>query len=293
MTDSLVPYNAPRHIDRDAWLLHETSSIAYYERCARLCEEFGRACAVEGVGPSGSSYLAHAGDIRRGIEILKISGDYMPLKEFLQLPSLDPRAPTAQAWGDEGREELLRAHQRMSLACAIGAGTLANNPWKGAHWAWLVQGMVSHEEVPNLDQDEAHHGDQSMTVQYLVELGLARPLAQYPRHPIDHRIQAIPGQLCPRTGVWVPSQWADEGAGNFSLAFCVEGRAMQPAYQILGLQKHVISEAEPEYGLEEFASYSPKTKAVATTWYFVEKAAPLAQQPADEAFLRLPGEANT
>lgn len=36
----LLPYDVPRNLDRDAWFLYETTSIPYYELCARLCEEF-------------------------------------------------------------------------------------------------------------------------------------------------------------------------------------------------------------------------------------------------------------
>ena len=36
----LLPYDVPRNLDQDAWFLYETTSIPYYELCARLCEEF-------------------------------------------------------------------------------------------------------------------------------------------------------------------------------------------------------------------------------------------------------------
>ncbi|MCO4889612.1 hypothetical protein MKD50_09555 [Cupriavidus sp. WGtm5] len=31
---------AQRNLDQDAWFLYQTSSLAYYECCARLCEDF-------------------------------------------------------------------------------------------------------------------------------------------------------------------------------------------------------------------------------------------------------------
>ena len=36
---NLRPYDVPRNLDQDAWFLYQTTSTAYYELCARLCEE--------------------------------------------------------------------------------------------------------------------------------------------------------------------------------------------------------------------------------------------------------------
>lgn len=274
----LLPYNEPRDLDRDAWFLHETTSIPYYELCAKLCEEFAHffnklitGHEARGTGRVDywvSRYLTHAENIRRGIGFVKQAGDYMPMHDFLHAPSTDFRGLIENAFGFETRDEWRKPFERMSYACGTGSDVLRNNEWKGPHW--LQRGSLDARDRKLLD-DSSVIGDRSTAIRFLVEQQIATPPNPFPKHPIDRNIRSAPGSRCPQSGVWAPAQWVDEGASVFSLAFCIEGRPMQPAYEILGLEKHVISEAEPEHGLEEFASYSPKTKAVDTTWYFVEK----------------------
>ncbi|WP_416238654.1 hypothetical protein, partial [Raoultella planticola] len=85
---NLKPYNLPRNLDQDAWFLYQTTSIPYYEVCARLCEEFAplHNLFITGRGLHGAArldycvslYLTHAENIRRGIGFVKNGGDYMP-----------------------------------------------------------------------------------------------------------------------------------------------------------------------------------------------------------------------
>ena len=80
----LLPYDEPRNLDQDAWFLYETSSIPYYEQCARLCEEFAHffntlitGHDARGMGKVDywvSRYLTHAENIRRGIKFIEEAG---------------------------------------------------------------------------------------------------------------------------------------------------------------------------------------------------------------------------
>ena len=286
-TITMEPYMATRHIDQDAWFLYETTSIPYYEQCARLCEEFAHffnrlitGHDARGMGKVDywvSRYLTHAENIRRSIELIQLGGDYYPMHDFLEGPSSDFRGLIENAFGCETRDEWRPAFEPMSYACGTGSATLRNNQWAGLYWIDRAQHKDEYELV---DRDDSHVGDNGDGIKFAAKHGVLLPPADFPKHNVDRSLTARPGEPCPRNGVWVPAQWADDHAGDFSLAFCMQGRPMQPAYQVLGLEKHVISEAEPEHGLEEFASYSPKTKAVDTTWYFVEKAASGVLQPA-------------
>ncbi|WP_395139742.1 hypothetical protein [Schlegelella aquatica] len=298
----LLPYDVPRNLDRDAWFLYETTSIPYYELCARLCEEFAHffnklvtGHQAHGMGRVDywvSRYLTHAENIRRGIEFIKASGDYMPMLDFLSSASSDYRGLIENAFGYETRDEWQGPFGRLSYACGTGAAVLRNNEWKGLKW--LNHDSLTQQSRRLLDRSDGPVGDDPVGKKFFVDqYQLANPPAIYPVHPIDRGIQAKAGERCPRSGVWVPAQWADEDSNSFSLSFCIEGRPMPPAYQILGLEKHVISEAEPEHGLPEFASYSPKTKAVDTTWYFVHKPDVRGgERPNSQSSVRLRCEAN-
>ncbi|MFV8672204.1 hypothetical protein ACNRC9_24850, partial [Ralstonia pseudosolanacearum] len=82
-----------------------------------------------------------------------------------------------------------------------------------------------------------------------------------------------PGTPCPRTGVWVPKQWLD-GARDFNLAFCVEGRPMQPAYQILVAKEvNILAEFIPDWEPPKIDGYvGPlETRATDTIWHFVSQ----------------------
>jgi hypothetical protein len=274
---TLLPYSEPRNLDQDAWFLYETTSIAYYEMCARLCEEFAHffnrlltGHDAHGMGRVDywvSRYLEHAENIRRGIGFIKLGGDYMPMMGFLGAPSSDFRGLIENAFGYETRDEWRAAFEPMSYACGTGSTTLRNNEWKGLNW--LNRGTLG-EDRNLLDRNSSHTGDRSTAISDLIEFSLATPPSHFPTHSIDKTIKAKPGDRCVRTGVWVPEQWVN-GAGDFSLAFCVEGRPMQPAYRIAGLEKNVVREADPEHGLDEFATYDKVTKAEDTVWYFVHK----------------------
>ncbi|MFV8628925.1 hypothetical protein ACNRDB_05475 [Ralstonia pseudosolanacearum] len=291
---NLKPYDVPRNLDQDAWFLYQTTSIPYYELCARLCEEFAELYNrfITGHGLHGaarldywvSRYLTHAENIRRGIGFIKNGGDYMPMIDFLNAPATDYRGLVEQPLGwmsEEQRKQWDQSFQRLSYGCGTGATVLRNNLMKGRHW--LNRASIGENRV-YLDRDDSHVGDKARAIRYANQYETLSQPTPFPRHPIDAEKRVSPGAPCPYTGVWVPKQWLD-GANDFSLAFCVEGQPMQPAYRIKGLELNnpftgFDEEMAAEY--EAIATGSPVTEAVDTTWLFVEKpgAQPAAQ--ADE-----------
>ncbi|TYZ38975.1 hypothetical protein C2U35_26765, partial [Ralstonia solanacearum] len=105
----------PRNLDQDAWFLYQTTSIPYYELCARLCEEFAELYNrfITGHGLHGaarldywvSRYLTHAENIRRGIGFIKNGGDYMPMIDYLNAPATDFRGLVEQPLGWMSEEQ--------------------------------------------------------------------------------------------------------------------------------------------------------------------------------------------
>ncbi|MDK3022119.1 hypothetical protein QO239_05800 [Cupriavidus taiwanensis] len=278
----LKPYDVARNLDQDAWFLYQTTSVSYYVQCARLCEEFADLynAFLTGHGIHGqarldywvSRYLTHAHNIRRGIEFIKHSGDYMPMIDFLNTPWTDYRGLVEQPLGwmrDEQRQQWDRAFQRLSYACGSAQTTLKNNETKGGHW--LSRASIGNDRI-YLERDDSHAGDMADAIRFAREYHIVSPPSAYPRHTIDADLCALPGKPCPRTGVWVPVQWL-EGANDFSLAFCIQGRPMQPAYRIVGLELSnpfdgFDDEMAAEY--EAIAKGSPVTESVDTTWSFVQ-----------------------
>lgn len=163
------------------------------------------------------------------------------------------------------RDEWQPLFGRLSWACGTGAATLANNEWKGGNWA--NRGGLGSDRVL-LDRDDSHNGDTSASIGYMVERGLLEPPPEFPRHVVDPQVTCKPGTRCGRSGVWVPQQWLD-GARDFSVAFAIEGRPMQPAFHIIGL--------EPDATFEGL-TYR-ETRAVDTTWHFVHKSDSIHQGP--------------
>jgi hypothetical protein len=231
-----------------------------------------------------SRYLTHAENIRRGIELIKLGEDYYPMLDFLHSPASDWRGLMENGFGYGARDEWQPVFQPLGHACGIGAETLQNNQWKGMNW--LRRDSLGEDRVM-LDRDDSHTGDTARVIAYACEDKVLDPPAVFPRHPVDKAITAKPGQRCPRTGVWVPSQWIDDGAGDFSLAFCLEGRPMQPAYRIVGREvRDVWEEYDLKLGVEHepvdphLLSGTLVTQAEDTTWYFMHKPEALKQLPA-------------
>ena len=290
------PYVVPRNLDQDAWFLYETSSIPYYEQCARLCEEFAHffnrlitGHDARGMGKVDywvSRYLTHAENIRRGIELIRMGGDYYPMHDFLRSPVSDWRGLIENAFGCEVRDEWQPVFQPLSCACGIGSETL-RNAYQDNGLHWLDRANIPDERRYLVDRDDSHKGDTASAIGYAVEDKVLNPPAVFTRHPIDKSITAKPGDRCPRTGVWAPRQWIDERAGDFSLAFCLEGRPMQPAYQI---------EIEVSNGSDDpefpFIRRDKVTHAVDTTWYYVHKPDVAAMHAQASKPLRLRCEAN-
>ena len=290
---NLKPYAVPRNIDQDAWFLYQTTSLAYYELCARLCGEFAELyhTYVTGHGLHGaarldhwvSRYLSHAENIRRGIGFIKSGGGYMPMIDILNAPAADYRGLVEQPLGwmnDDQRKRWGREFSRLSYACGSGSTVLRNNLTKGAHW--LNRLSIGEDQI-YLDRDDSDPGDTAGAIQRAQEYGLILPPTPYPRHAIDLAEQVRPGASCPRTGVWVPKQWLD-GATDFSLAFCVQGRPMQPAYRIKGLELNnpfVGYDEEMAVEYAAIATGSPVTEAVDTTWHFVSQPAAWAMTAAN------------
>lgn len=281
---NLKPYNRQRDLNQDAWFLYQTTSVTYYELCARLCEEFADLynTFITGRGIHGvarldhwvSRYLTHAENIRRGIGFIKNGGDYMPMIDFLSAPATDYRGLVEQPLGwmsDEQRKQWDYAFARLSYACGTGSATLRNNLTKGIHW--LNRHSIGKDKI-YLDRDDSDPGDTANAIQYAEKYGIVSAPTVFPKHPVDVGLYVSPGDSCPRTGVWVPKQWLD-GAIDFSLAFCVQGQPMQPAYRIKGLELNnpfagYDDEMAAEY--EATAIGSPVTEAADTTWYFVSQA---------------------
>ncbi len=281
-SSNLKPYQvAQRDLDRDAWFLYQTTSLAYYDQCASLCEEFadlynGLIAGHHLHGAAAldywvSRYRTHASNIRRGIRFVEYGGDYMSLLDLIEAPSTDFRGLIEQPLGwmsDDQRALWDLAIRKVSYACGTAATTLNNNRSKGALWSRRMN--IGADQV-YLDRDDSHVGDTAKAIGYLDEYGISALPAHYPRHTIDRTLATAPGHSCPRTGVWIPKQWLD-GATDFSLAFCIQGQPMQPAYRIRGLE---ISNPFADYDEEMAADYeaiaegSPVTEAVDTTWFLV------------------------
>jgi hypothetical protein len=303
----LLPYDAPRNLDRDAWFLYQTTSIPYYELCARLCEEFAHffnklitGHEAHGMGRVDywvSRYLSHAEDIRRGIGFVK-HGDHMPMLGLLNSPSTDFRGLIENAFGYEARDEWREPFQRMSYACGTGADVLRNNERKGLNW--LNRSSFGKQDLAMLDDSRSIVGDTSLAVEHLVKYRLATPPTTFPVHPINRGMKNVPGGRCPQTGVWVPCQWSDDGSGDYNLAFCIEGRPMPPAYKIAGREVEDIWEDYDcklgiEHKPEDLSQLSGTLKTVAedTTWYFVGPAQDAAAStPVETTSDRLRCEAN-
>ena len=295
---SLKPYDVERNLDQDAWFLYQITSISHYELCGRLCEEFANLynTFITGHGVHGaarldywvSRYLTHAQNIRRGIGFIKNGGDYLPMIDFLSAPDTDYRGLVEQPLGwmtDEQRKQWNNAFARLGHACGIGSEALRNNQTKGGHW--LNRTSIGANQV-YLDRDDSHVGDRAKGIQLAEEYGLMSAPTVFPHYVIDIANSVRPGAPCPQTGVWVPKQWHQDGASDFSLAFCIEGQPMQPAYRIRGLELNnpfsgYDNEMAAEY--EAMTTGSPVTEAVDTTWYFVSQPAAQAM-PASALHLR-------
>ncbi|SPA52984.1 hypothetical protein [Cupriavidus taiwanensis] len=296
---NLRPYNITRNLDQDAWFLYQTTSFGFYELCATLCEEFANLyngfITDHGLHRQArldywvSRYLQHADNIRRGVKFIQDGGDYMPMVDFLNSPTTDYRGLIEQPLGwmnEEQSKQWKTSHEKLSAACGTGHVTLNNLRPGGLEW---LRRDAAETDSPFLDRDDSHVGDMAQSIKFMEKHGILNSLETYPRHTINDDFAVFPGQTCPRTGVWVPSQWI-EGASNFSLAFCVEGLSMQPAYQIIGLDMwHLDDEdggtLEPDWELEG----DPVTKATNTTWHFVENGSMDQKSPIGEYRLRCEG----
>ncbi|WP_006575640.1 hypothetical protein [Cupriavidus sp. HPC(L)] len=282
-TKGAKPYDQRRNLDQDAWFLYQTTSLAYYDLCVRLCENFAELfnTLITGRGLHGaarldywvSRYLEHAENIRRCIRFIKTGSDYIPMIDALRAPASDYRGLVEQplGWmGDEQRQRWDRAFERLSYACGTGSVTLRNNETKGTDW--LNRASIGRERV-YLDRDDSHVGDRADAVRYAEEYAVLTRPAAYPKCSVDMTWRAKPGSLCPRTGVWVPEQWLD-GENDFSVAFCVYGRPMQPAYQVYWGEPIDIWAEFPmpeDSDVEDRSIIFLETRAVDTNWYFVSQ----------------------
>ncbi|CAM3493483.1 hypothetical protein [Cupriavidus taiwanensis] len=286
------PYDIPRNLDQDAWFLYQTTSPSYYESCAQLSVEFAelynRFITDHGRHGAGrldywvSRYFAHADNIRRGIKLIQVGDDYMPMADILDAAASDYRGLVEQPleWmTEEQRERWNESFNRLSGACTIGATTLRNNEWSGRNW--LERDLHRHE-YELVDRDNGHTGDLKDYIQSLTQRGLLAPPTTYPHHPVKTNVRAKAGEPCPQTGVWVPAQWL-HGAKDFSLAFCVRGRLMQPAFQLhWGKPYDIWAEFPlPDEDPEDRLITPLKTTAVDTVWHFVAR--PAVQPAAAEA----------
>jgi hypothetical protein len=176
---------------------------------------------------------------------------------------------------EQQRKEWDRVFGRLSYACGTGSEIL-RNAYQNEGLRWLNREMPG-VDWDLLDRDDGHKGDQASVIASLVEYDLAIAPQAYPPHTVDTGLTAKPGARCSRTGVWMPQQWLD-GAHDYSLAFCVEGRPMQPAYRILGKAvRDIWADYYSELGWDR-GPIDPShmigslvTRAEDTTWHFVHK----------------------
>jgi hypothetical protein len=279
MTEDTKPYAVPRNLDQDAWFLYQLTAIPYYELCARRCEAFAELFNrfLTGHGLHGfarldywvSRYLTHAKNIRRGIGFILDGDDYMPMMGFLNSPASDYRGIVEQPLGWMNEEQTAQWEQSfrcMSGACGDGTAALRNNEWTGLYW----RNREHHRhEYQLVDRDDGHKGDLARGIELAVRSGDVTPPAVYPHHPINTSLSVNPGDPCPRSGVWVPSQWL-QGAKDFSLAFCVKGRPMQPAFQLFWEYAPI----DPEFfSKADESAWKTETRALDTTWHFVDRPA--------------------
>lgn len=282
---AILPYDEPRNLDQDAWFLYATTSIPYYELCAKRCEDFAHffnrlitGHDARGLGKVDywvSRYLTHAENIRRGIEFIKVAGDYMPMHGFLNSPASDWRGLIENAFGYQTRDEWNEAFDALGTACGMGSETL-RNAYQDSGLHWLDRANIPSDRRYLVDRDDGHVGDLGGAIALGKERGSLNPPPRYPQHVVDRTIHARPGERCPRSGVWIPEQ----GLKEYSLAFCIEGRPMQPAYHIIHREVNFPFEGGDQEMRDEWlqiSNGSPVTRAEDTTWYFV--AAPATDQP--------------
>jgi hypothetical protein len=290
------PYHQPRNLDQDAWFLYQTASLPYYELCARRCEEFAAFYKQLLGGKFSSEWISdsikHAQRIYGGIDSIRKGGDQAQMKQILR-DATNVTYGNPYNWQQETEEEKAwkerwkPCEQRMTIACSLGARTLGNATEAGLYW--LGRGGYrdepeTHEQIKN--RDDSYKGDLANDIQFAVEHEALTPPATYPQHTVDTHLSAKPGEPCPRSGVWVPSQWL-QGARDFSLAFCIKGHLMQPAYQLFwdeprlmlgeSLKEKFLRDGIP---LDNFYSAPPlETRALDTTWYFLAQPAAPTETP--------------
>lgn len=258
-----------RDLNREAWFLYTVTSPEWFEQAAQACETFAHVfngiLTSHGAHGHGrfdywaQKYLDYAQRIRRCAELVQTGDDYMPMLQVMSAAPSDYRGIIEQplGWMSEADDNAWKsAFERMSMLCGLCKQALENIRWGGDKW--LDRGQPS-EHPETRDRDDGHVGDLTETFGLFQASGVLPTPEAYPIYTIDHTLTCKPGERCPRSGVWVPAQ----GLDNYSLAFAMAGRAMQPAFEIVAVGEHVVSE---EFDIR---TYSPVTKARDTTWYAV------------------------
>ena len=254
-----------RNLNREAWFLYTVTSLEWFERTAQACDEFAdtfnqmlTSHSLHGAARLNywvQRYVDYGKRIRSCIELIRSADDYMPMLEVCTAAQSDYRGMVEQpmGWMTEAQKKLWEdSFDHLSTLCGATKVALQNNQWKGFKWEELKR--FPDEKNQNLnDRDDGVVGDMEWEINYQQSTGTLPKPDQYPSYFIDRLRSRKAGEICSWTGVWIPEQ----GLENYSLAFAVKGRPMQPAYEIVEMKAMAD-------GLEY-----PTTKARDTTWYAV------------------------
>jgi hypothetical protein len=98
-------------------------------------------------------------------------------------------------------------------------------------------------------------------------------LASWPEFKPDLSISCKAGDTCPETGIWICQQMLDEGIEDFSIAFALKGRPMQPAYRIRREEAFMWRDSQ---GNGKHPYIDQVTTAEEATWYPLREVQPSA-----------------
>jgi len=254
-----------RNLNREAWFLYTVTSLEWFEQAAQVCDAFADTFnqMLTGHGLHGVArldywvqrYVDYGKRIRSCIELIRLADDYIPMLEVCTATQSDYRGMVEQpmGWMTEEQKKLWeQAFNRISIFCGASKQALQNNAYAGAEWKELRQFPSSRKQELN-DRDDGYIGDLTDVIALLQDNGVLSVPNILPNYRVESSQTCKAGERCLWTGVWIPEQ----GLENYSLAFAVKGRPMQPAYEIVEMKAMAD-------GLEY-----PTTKARDTTWYAV------------------------
>lgn len=271
-----------RDLNREAWFLYTVTSQEWFEQAAQACYDFAETfnTLLTEHGLHGAArldywvqkYVDYAKRIRQCAELVRAGDDYMPMYDVCKVAPSDYRGMVEQPLGwmtENQKAEWERAFERVGTFCGFTAQALENARVAGGMWIDLknrVSTAVDSEERRLLDRDDGFAGDLTDAIAMLQERAGLLWVDNFPKYSIDQTRVCRAGDTCPWTGVWIPEQ----GLESHSLTFAIEGRPMQPAYEVVEMKEDRNFE-----GL-----FYPITKARDTAWHPV---VPSTQSTGDEA----------